>query len=59
MNRVAITRSGIERSRSMTRRTMKTIQPGAMLRDAIRLSGRARKTARKVPHRAICTVSHI
>ena len=43
----------------MNRRTMKTIQPGAMLRDAIRLRGRAMKTARKVPHRAICTVSHI
>ena len=54
-----ITRSGTERSRFITQRTGVTIQTGAMLRAAARPRGMPSRTARKVPHRAIWTVSHI
>ncbi|MNN97457.1 hypothetical protein D3C81_2166250 [compost metagenome] len=43
----------------MTQRTGVTTQAGAMLRAAARPRGMPNSTARKVPHRAIWTVSHI
>jgi hypothetical protein len=59
MNRVPITRSGIERSRFIRRRIGCCSQIGEMLRAQARPNGTARITASAVPQSAICTVSHI
>ena len=59
MNRVPITRSGIERRTFINIRIGCCSQIGERLREQARPNGTAITTARKVPQSAICTVSHI
>ena len=59
MNRVPITRSGIERRTFISSRIGCWSQSGDRLREQARPKGTAMITARKVPQSAICTVSHI